>query len=263
MSTTNPSPARSPMTLDISGTPRVGFTTLIRTELRKSYNTRAGLWLLLGIALITLAIIVIFTFAADSDERTIGNYFFVTGAPQGFVLPVLGILLVTSEWGQRTTLTTFTLEPSRMRVIWAKVVAALILGVVAIVLAIALAALATVLFGGDDRWEDGGLRLFANIGVIQLQGILLGVAFGLVLLNSAAAIVLNFVLPLAVTIVANLVSALSDSKAWFDISTAQEPLFGDGTLTSTQVQQLVVTSIIWIVLPFVAGLVRVSRAEVK
>ena len=42
----------------------------------------------------------------------------------GILLPVLGILLVTSEWSQRTAMVTFTLEPSRSRVIAAKFVVA-------------------------------------------------------------------------------------------------------------------------------------------
>ena len=46
---------------------------------------------------------------------------------------MLGILLVTSEWGQRTGMVTFTLEPHRGKVIAAKVVAALVLGLLAVV----------------------------------------------------------------------------------------------------------------------------------
>ena len=67
----------------------------------------------------------------------------VTATPQGFLLPVLGILLVTSEWTQRTALVSFTLMPVRGRVLVAKVLAALIAGLAAIVLAMAVAALAT------------------------------------------------------------------------------------------------------------------------
>ena len=35
-----------PTTLDVSNTPRTPFTTLVRVELRKTYDTRAGVWLL-------------------------------------------------------------------------------------------------------------------------------------------------------------------------------------------------------------------------
>ena len=37
--------------------------------------------------------------------------------PMGILLPVLGVLSITSEWSQRTAMVTFTLEPSRMRVV--------------------------------------------------------------------------------------------------------------------------------------------------
>ena len=111
-------------TLDLSGTSAVPFGRLIGVELRKMADTRAGTWLLLAIGLITAAIVTIFFFAAPDEQRTFLNFMGATATPQGFVLPVLGILLVTSEWGQRTTLTTFVLEPSRPKVIAAKVVAA-------------------------------------------------------------------------------------------------------------------------------------------
>ena len=112
----------------------------MRVELRKMADTRAGFWLLLSIGLITAAILVIFLLVAPDDQKTFLNFMGATATPQGFLLPVLGILLVTSEWGQRTALTTFALEPSRPRVIGAKFVAALLIGLAAIVVAVALAA---------------------------------------------------------------------------------------------------------------------------
>ena len=39
------------------------------------------------------------------------------------LLPIVGILLVSSEWSQRTALITFTLVPQRMRVMSAKLAA--------------------------------------------------------------------------------------------------------------------------------------------
>ena len=39
------------------------------------------------------------------------------------LLPIIGILLVSSEWSQRTALITFTLVPKRMRVMSAKIAA--------------------------------------------------------------------------------------------------------------------------------------------
>jgi hypothetical protein len=90
-----------------------------------------------------------------------------------------------------------------------------------------------------------------------------GLAFGLIFLNSAAAIVTYFVLPIAFSIVANLWSALQDAAPWVDLGTSQQPLFSGVDLTGEQWLQIVTGTVIWIVVPFVAGLVRVTRAEVK
>ena len=250
-------------TLDVSGTSPVPFSRLIGVELRKMADTRAGMWLLIAIGLITAAIVTIFFFAAPDDQRTFLNFMGATATPQGFLLPVLGILLVTSEWGQRTTLTTFVLEPSRPKVIGAKVVAALLLGLVAIVLAVGIAALATVLAGEPGAWDNIGVDDFAKFGILQMSGVLQGLAFGLIFLNSAAAIVSYFVLPIAFSIVATLWSALQDVAAWVDLGTSQQPLFSGVDLTGEQWAQVATSSAIWILLPFVAGLVRVIRAEVK
>ncbi|MGH3362098.1 MAG: ABC transporter permease [Nocardioides sp.] len=249
--------------LDVSGTPRVPFARLVGVEMRKMADTRAGLWLLIAIVLITAAIITIFFFAAPDDERTFFNFMGITATPQGFLLPVLGILLVTSEWGQRTTLTTFALEPSRSRVIAAKVAAALIFGAAAIVLAVAVTALATALGGAPDAWENVGYDEIGKFSILQVSGILMGLAFGLILLNSAAAIVAFFVLPIAFNVVASLVSALNDAAPWLDTGTSQQPLFTGGDVTGEEWAQLATSSAIWIVLPFVLGLVRVMRSEFK
>jgi ABC-2 type transport system permease protein len=250
-------------TLDVSGTSPVPFGRLIGVELRKMADTRAGMWLLILIGVITAAIVTIFFFAAPDSERTFLNFMGATATPQGFLLPVLGILLVTSEWGQRTTLTTFVLEPSRPKVIAAKVVAALLFGLVAIVLAVAVAALATVLAGEPGAWDNIGADDFAKFGILQMSGVLQGLAFGLIFLNSAAAIVSFFVLPIAFSIVATLWSALQDAAPWIDLGTSQQPLFSGVNLSGEQWAQLATSSAIWILLPFVAGLVRVIRAEVK
>ena len=250
-------------TLDTSDTPRIPMTRLIGVELRKLGDTRAGKWLLIGIGVITLAVIVIFFLAADPDERTFQTFIGITATPQGFLLPVLGILLVTSEWSQRTALVTFTLMPVRGRVLGAKVVAALLAGVAAIVLAIVIAAAATVVGSADGAWDGVGVDDFGKFFLLQASGVLQGLAFGLLFLSSAAAIVTYFVLPTAFTILATLWTALDTVRPWIDLATAQTPLFSNIDLTGEQWAQLTTASLIWVVLPFVVGLLRVLRAEVK
>jgi ABC-2 type transport system permease protein len=246
-------------TLDISGTSRVPFGRLVGVEMRKMADTRAGMWLLIAIGLITAAAVTIFYFAAPDGQRTFLNFMIATASPQGSLLPVLGILLVTSEWSQRTTLTTFALEPARLRVIWAKVAAALLVGLVAI----AVAALATLLAGEPGAWENIGVDDIGKFALLQASGLLMGLAFGLILLNSAAAIVLFFVLPNVFSFLTNVWSELRDAAPWIDTGTAQQPLFTSPDLTGEQWAQVVTSSALWIALPFLLGLLRVSRAEVK
>src|SRR3954471_17553826 len=100
-------------TLDISSTPRVPLSRLVRVELRKLVDTRASRWLLITIGVITALIILIVFLTAKTSDRTFINFMGATATPQGFLLPVLGILLVTQEWTQRTALVSFTLVPAR------------------------------------------------------------------------------------------------------------------------------------------------------
>jgi ABC-2 type transport system permease protein len=259
-STATPSPAR---TLDVSGTPRVPFTRLVSVELRKMYDTRAGFWLLLSIAAITALAMILLLFLGTDADHTFSSFMGAAATPQGFLLPVLGILLITSEWSQRTTLTTFALEPSRSRIVAAKVVAALVLGLAAVVVAMVIAALATLVAGGTDPWQNIGLDDVGKYTILQVSGILMGLAFGLLLLNSAAAIVLYFVLPIAFSIITELWKALHDVQPWIDTGTSQAPLFGGDHMTGEQWGQLATSSALWILLPLAVGLWRVVRAEVK
>jgi len=243
---------------------KVPFARLVRVELRKTYNTRAGFWLLVSIALITLLAVGLFVFFAPEEEVTYNNLVGVTATPQGFLLPVLGILAFTSEWSQRTGLVTFTLEPSRARLLSAKFVAVSLLGILFIALALAIAALANVLgtsMGGDGSWTFGieGVR---DVAILQMMGLWGGAAFGMILLNSAAAIVLSFVLPTAFGIFFGIVTALEDWAPWIDLGTAQTPLF-DHTMQGDDWAKLFVTSLWWIWLPLLAGIYRVMRSEVK
>lgn len=252
--------------MDVSATPRTPFTRLVGVELRKMYDTRAGLWLLGSIVVVTAAFMLIFFFVADSPDRVFDNFIGIAATPQGFLLPVLGILLVTQEWGQRTAMVTFALEPSRGRVIAAKVVAALIFGAAAFVAAVVIAALFTAIGGADGGFEDLTLWVFGLFFLLQLLTVIQGLAYGLLLLNSPAAIVTFFVAPIASSIIFNLVPGLRDPAPWLDLGTAQQPLFdigGELSLTGEEWAQLGTTTLIWIVVPFVAGLIRVMRAELK
>ena len=270
MSTTStpstPPTGRTTPTLDFSGTPGVPFTRLVSVELRKALDTRAGRWFSASIVLLCLVVVTIFAFAAPEGGKDFGDVLGVAGATLGYFLPILLILMVTSEWSQRTGLTTFTLEPHRGRVIGAKFCAGLILGAGLILVAIVVAAIGTVIGGGG--WSVTADILVKGFLVANLIGILTGFAIGMLLMNSAAAIVTYFIYSLVLPIAAGILGAFqqwfADLAPWIEFNTAQGQLFAnEGAPSGEVVAQLLVSGFIWLVIPFTIGLLRLLRAEPK
>lgn len=242
----------------------VSFIRLVRVELRKMFDTRAGRWLVIGIGLVIAGALLIL-FLTNGGQHTFADYLQATTMPQAILLPVVGILAVTSEWSQRTGLVTFSLEPRRMRVAWAKVVATLSVGVGAILLSLVLAVAAhqgaITLRGINGDWHLDGLTLL-GASLYVLLGMAQALGFGMLFRNTPAAIVAYFILPTAWGILSSLVSWLKDAGAWLDLNRTMNPLFG-GTLTTEQWSQLGTSVAVWVVLPVLAGLWLLRRAEVK
>jgi ABC-2 type transport system permease protein len=111
---------------------------LTAVELRKATDTRAGFWLQIATAGITLAAVVILLIAGTAQDRALDNVLSLAVQPAAVLLPIVGILLVSSEWSQRTALITFALVPRRSRVLLAKVVAGLLLALAATAACVAL-----------------------------------------------------------------------------------------------------------------------------
>jgi hypothetical protein len=107
-------------------------------------------------------------------------------------------------------------------------------------------------------WEAVG-----NAALFQLINIIMGVAFGMLLMNSAVAIVLYFILPTAWTLLLSMIEALAKPAQWLDLSTAAEPLFAPGGLTGDDWSHLATATGVWVVLPLCAGLVRLIRREIS
>ena len=116
--------------------------------------------------------------------------------PMGVLLPVLGVMSVTSEWSQRTAMVTFTLEPSRSRVIAAKFASLMIVSVAALVIGLVMGVIANLLYGAfsgnDVVWGSPAKYAFYYL-LLYVFGMATGFAFGALLLNSPAGIVVYFV----------------------------------------------------------------------
>jgi ABC-type transport system involved in multi-copper enzyme maturation permease subunit len=261
MNVTAPQGSVTPGTLDLTQDSPVPFGRLVKVELRKMLDTRAGLWLLISIVLLTGLVLVIFLI--NAEDKSFVNAMQASATPQGILLPVLGILLVTSEWSQRTAMVTFTLEPHRGKVLWSKVTAAVVLGLAAVALALVVASLTTAIGGTPDAWHDASLRMVLQYVLLQLLSVLGGLVFGLLFLNTAAAIVTSYALPIAFSIITSLITSFHKVQPWVDPGTAQTPLQNGELLSGQEWAHVLVTSLIWVVVPFAVGMWRVLRAEVK
>jgi ABC-type transport system involved in multi-copper enzyme maturation permease subunit len=243
----------------------IAFLRLVRVELRKMVDTRAGRWLLIGIAVITLAVVVTVLFVSEPQDLTMGTFLAATTGPQTLLLPLLGVMAVTSEWGQRTALVTFTLEPRRLRVLLAKLVGSLVLGIIAIATAFAFAALATglgeLLRGGSGDWHISWPTV-GGVILTQLLVVAQGVGFGLLFANTATAIVAYLVLPMAWSLAGAMVSSLTTVAAWLNLSQVTVPLVEDH-MTGQHWAQLLTAATLWVLLPIAAGTWRLVRREVK
>jgi ABC-2 type transport system permease protein len=239
--------------------PRPGLARLSQVELRKMADTRAGFWLLLTIVLMAAGIVAITLIAGDAGDKNFFSLFQGAVWVVSILLPVLGILAVTSEWTQRTGLTTFALVPERGRVIAAKVIAAVVLGLGAVVAALLAATIGNAIAGGS--W-DLTSSLLANATLFEIAGMLGGVAFGLVFMNSALAIVLYYLLPTIWTILGETIHALDKPADWLDTTRTLQPLVDD-QMTGQAWAQLGTSLGVWIGLVLLIGLWRLRRTELK
>lgn len=245
----------------------VSFLTLLKVELRKLVDTRAGRWLLISILAIT-AVAMGITLWVNRDTGTgLLPLLIAANIPQALLIPILGIMTAANEWSQRTALITFTQEPRRLRVMLAKTVAAVVLGLVVLALSIGLAMAA---HAGSMMVADGGevdlalgWTFLGHLVVLQTLGVLMGVAFGALLLNVPLGIVAYVLVPTLSPLLFMATAWLRENAAWFDLGVAQGVLLGDDALTGEQWAQIGTTSALWILLPLAIGCWRVARKEVK
>ncbi len=261
--------------LDVSGTPPIPFGTLVGVEFRKARDTRAGFWLLLAIGSLVAVAEVVFLLVAitQGDDTGISWATFAAVAAYitSFLLPVLGIMLVTTEWTQRSAMVTFALEARRSRVVLAKLLVGLLLTVATIVFAMLVGALCNAVYaasGGTTTWVDDDFRNgLVGFAITQAIAMVLGFSFAALLLNTAAAIVVYYafslVLPGLLALAGHYIGWFADLAPWLDFSQAQAPLRQVGAMTGEEWAHLVVSGLLWLGIPLALGLRRILRAEVK
>ncbi|HEX7740351.1 MAG TPA: ABC transporter permease [Marmoricola sp.] len=242
---------------------------LMGVELQKMFDTRAGFWLITGGAIASLVATIATILFDPHNAMDYGDFASAVGIPLTIVLPIMGILNVTSEWSQRTGLSTFTMVPHRGRVIVAKLVTTLFVGAVSIAFALVVGALGNLvgsaIAGISPRW-DLGVGQMLLILLADGLGMLMGFTLGVLIRNSAGAIVGYFVYALVLPGIFGALAAYQDwfarLQGWIDFQFSSTRLY-DAHLTGTDWAHLGVSGLIWLVIPLLVGLRLTMRSEVK
>lgn len=272
----DPGPATTPAATSLATPARpatrhtpIPLARLVSVELRKSFDTRSGFWLLVSIAVASvLATAAVVLFSGDG-EATASSFTLAIGFPMAVILPMVAILSVTGEWSQRSGLTTFTLVPHRGRVVLAKGIVAGTVSLASMTVAFGIGAIgnlaASALAGTDAVWDQGAGTI-ASVVLANTLVVGMGFMLGLLIRSSTGAIVsyfvYAFVLPPLLEFLAATQDWFHDLHPWVDPNVTQHLLF-HGPLVGVQWQQLAVTSTAWLLLPLAVGLWTLRRSEVN
>ena len=247
----------------------IPLTRIVSVELRKMFDTRSGFWLMASIAIAAvLATGAVILFAPD-DQITFNSFAGAIGVPMTIILPMIAILSVTGEWSQRSGLTTFTLVPHRSRVIVAKAISAIGVGVVSMLVAFSVGALGNLLgaaITGNDLVWNLSVGNLLYIMLANVIGMMMGFMLGVLIRNSPGAIVgyfiYSFLVPTIFAVLAASQDWFHDIQGWVDFQYSSSALF-DGGLTSEQWANIGVSGLFWFLIPLVVGVWLVLRSEVK
>jgi ABC-2 type transport system permease protein len=238
---------------------RPSLGRLVAVELRKMVDTRAGFWLQVATVAITVVAVIVRLLVGDAADHTFASVLYVGLQPAAVLLPIVGILIVTSEWSQRTGLITFALVPVRSRVLGAKLIASVVLAGAMLVMSVAVAAAGVLVAapGIDGTWSDLA-PLIGQSTVYVIAAMVTGVAFGAILLASAPAIVANFAVPTVWVALASL-PVFAGVAPWLDPALDG---MSEEVLSLSQWAHAGTALAVWMLLPLVIGAWRITRREV-
>jgi ABC-2 type transport system permease protein len=238
----------------------LSFSTLMSVETRKMTDTRSGrgvLGAIVGLA----AVVVVWKLSHGSIEVSFDNYGGAVASIVAFLAPVVGLLAMTSEWTQRSALTTFTLAPRRLPVIAAKYVSAVVLSLGVLAAGVLLAIGATAVGGlvhGHAAYGGMLTDIRSYVIVVVLQ-VTMAAAFGALAAQTPVALVAYLVAPTAWAVVS--AELLKGVSPWFDIFSAYDQLSSGQPFQ--HIAQSLTAITVWVVVPSAIGIARSLRKEVK
>ena len=250
-------------------TTRIPLRRIVAVELRKSFDTRAGWWLLASVGLVSVLTSGAVIAWAPDDEFAYSTFTTTIAFPMSVILPIIAALAVTAEWTQRSGLTTFTVVPHRGRIMLGKAIAVVSVALPATAVALVVGAAGNVVsswISGNGTVWDQDLMAVPYLLLSLALALAMGLVCGTLIRNSAGAIVaffvFSFVIPPLLGLLAMTQDWFHDVQPWVDLDFQLAALL-QGSFDSEQWLQLAATSTLWLLLPLTVGMWTLVRSEVK
>jgi ABC-2 type transport system permease protein len=245
-------------------------SALVSAELLKLRTTRA--WI--GLVLAVLAVSAIGAAATvgtatdlDLGSTNLSHDVIHSSLLAGFIAFLIGITLVTTEWRHGTITRTFLVTPRRERVLMAKELASLIVGValavVALVLVLAIAVVWLAIDGATFGFDaDVAEALVQALLAAALWGAL-GVGVGAVIQSQTPALVIAILWILVVEALVTALLGLVDLERVGDyLPGAALASFEGGSETGITPWAGAAVGLGWVIAFGLAGYLRISRRDV-
>lgn len=234
----------------------VGRLTLV--EARKVFTTRGSRTFLLVVASLGAVIAVAAGFLGGDQEVNAAAVLTVLGLMFTIAMPVVGVLIFTSDWQHREIGSVFLAQPRRSRSFVAKFVASLLVTALLLAAAAAIATLLSVGLGVLVQrplvWtglDEAIPQLLAG----SFVGVLSGAALGAALQNAIGAISLCFVQALLIDPLLGFLPG--EAGPYLMSGSITGFVAGDGAFWP-----FVTAGLLWLVAPLAIGLARYRLGEV-
>src|SRR5687767_4963911 len=229
-------------------------------ELRKSIRSRSRRWLLIAAGVVGLLSAGLVAFTGPTENHTFAVVSFYTQISISLPLPFVSVLLMTQEFGRRTSSVAVGVGRSLSAIIGAKLLTSAVIAVAGAgygVLISSIATSAAARAADRGRWDAIGMIILGSV-LVQLIAQFSGAGWGLLLRSSPLAIAADVVFPLGLWIVTGAIPALQGVQAWLaPFSSARNLL--SGHMDAELWAQVGVVALVWVVALNAAGILRLHR----
>ena len=246
----------------------LSFSRVLAYEFRKSVSTRASRWTLAAAiagTIATAAILYLSLLLTDFDTtqhftwiqlaNSTTDSFMGIAQISMILFSLFLILMVTTDWTNRSIMTTYTLTPRRGWVLSAQLIVALTYALALWVLCLGLGTLVAGLLSPLENvniswsvtaWDVFG-PLLSNLG-LAISAFLLGIA----VMNGSAAIIMWMMVPAFLNTLLNFNGVISDIAQWLNLKVALNAAVADpGAAVSWG--RTATSVVLWLGVPAVIG----------